>query len=73
VANFQALIFEQLPKPMLTRDQILLLESDSIVPNGAAGLAELGITPHTLDAILPTYLESYRKGGRWAKIKDAAA
>ncbi|MCE2965076.1 MAG: complex I NDUFA9 subunit family protein [Alphaproteobacteria bacterium] len=73
VANFQALIFEQLPKPMLTRDQILLLESDSIVPNGAAGLVELGITPHTLDAILPTYLESYRKGGRWAKIKDAAA
>ena len=34
------------------------------------GLAELGITPSTLESILPTYLYSYRKGGQYADQED---
>jgi NADH dehydrogenase len=30
------------------------------------GLAELGITPTALELILPTYLDAYRRGGRFA-------
>ena len=30
------------------------------------GLAELGIQPTGLELILPTYLDIYRKGGRFA-------
>ena len=30
------------------------------------GLGELGITPATLEAVLPTYLYRYRKGGQYA-------
>ena len=30
------------------------------------GLAELGITPTPLEAVLPTYLYRYRRGGQYA-------
>ncbi|MET0272790.1 MAG: complex I NDUFA9 subunit family protein [Phenylobacterium sp.] len=52
--------------PPITADQVTLLKADN-VPSGAyPGLAELGITPTTLEAVLPTYLYRYRKGGQYA-------
>jgi NADH dehydrogenase len=52
--------------PPITADQVTILKADN-VPSGAyPGLAELGITPTTLEAVLPTYLYSYRKGGQYA-------
>ena len=56
--------------PPLTRDQVELLKTDNVVAPGAAGLAELGVQPTALEAILPTYLFRYRKGGQYA---DAVA
>ena len=53
-------------KPPLTADQVELLKSDNVVSGAAPGLAELGITPTTLEAVLPTYLYRYRKGGQYA-------
>ena len=35
---------------------------------GAPGLADLGITPTPLEAIIPTYLYPYRKGGQYAEL-----
>ena len=29
-------------------------------------LSDLGVTPTTLEAVLPSYLYSYRKGGQYA-------
>ena len=52
--------------PPLTADQVELLKSDNVVSGAYRGLAELGITPTTLDAILPTYLYSFRRGGQYA-------
>jgi NADH dehydrogenase len=52
--------------PPLTRDQVELLRSDNVVAAGAPGLADLGIQPTALEAILPTYLYRYRKGGQYA-------
>ena len=34
------------------------------------GLAELGIAPTTLEAVLPTYLYRYRKGAQYADQED---
>ncbi|MGQ0664238.1 MAG: complex I NDUFA9 subunit family protein [Pseudomonadota bacterium] len=64
VAQLQAAFFERLPVPPLTRDQIRLLKRDNVVTPGAPGLAELGIEPSALEAIIPTYLGRFRKGGR---------
>ena len=53
--------------PPLTRDQVELLKTDNVVAPGAAGLADLGVQPTALEAILPTYLFRYRKGGQYAE------
>ena len=52
--------------PVLTKDQVILLESDNVVAPGAEGLAALGIEPTGLEAIAPSYLWRYRKGGQFA-------
>ncbi|MEM8773114.1 MAG: complex I NDUFA9 subunit family protein [Pseudomonadota bacterium] len=56
-------------EPPLTRDQVKLLKSDNIVAtDGSVGvLADLGVTPHTVGSILPTYMEPYRRYGQFAE------
>jgi NADH dehydrogenase len=46
------------------------MKTDNVVSGVYPGLAELGITPSTLEAILPTYLYRYRKGGQYADQED---
>ena len=50
----------------ITADQVFLLNPDNVVSGACPGLAELGITPPTLEAVLPSYLYVYRKGGQYA-------
>ena len=69
VAKIQATFMSVLPNPPLTRDQVESLKTDTIVTKGAKGFKDLGVTPKGMDVILPTYLETYRKGGRFAEIK----
>lgn len=63
VGAVQARLFELLPKPLLTRDQLILLQRDNVVSPGALTLADLGITPKAVEAIVPTYLARFRRGG----------
>ncbi|CAN7290674.1 complex I NDUFA9 subunit family protein [Brevundimonas sp. LjRoot202] len=53
--------------PALTRDQVVLLEADNVVADGAEGLAELGIEPTGIEAIAPSYLWRYRRGGQFSE------
>ena len=53
--------------PALTRDQVVLLESDNVAAPGSEGLAALGIEPTGLEAIAPSYLWRYRRGGQFAE------
>jgi len=62
VAELQALFLERLPKPLLTRDQVRLLEHDNVLSGKAPGLADLGIEAQTAEAITPTYLGRFRDG-----------
>jgi NADH dehydrogenase len=57
--------------PVLTRDQVVLLQSDNVVAEGAEGLAALGIEPTGIEAIAPSYLWRYRKGGQFADAPSA--
>jgi uncharacterized protein YbjT (DUF2867 family) len=59
-----------LVEPPITPDQVILLKSDNVVSGAYPGLAELGITPTTLEAVLPSYLYRYRKGGQYADQED---
>jgi NADH dehydrogenase len=56
--------------PPITSDQVTLLKSDNVVSGAYPSLAELGITPATLEAVLPTYLYRYRRGGQYADQED---
>ncbi|HEX3973481.1 MAG TPA: complex I NDUFA9 subunit family protein [Stellaceae bacterium] len=65
VASLEACVLEWLPNPLLTRDQVRMLRHDSVATSGMPGLAELGITPTALELILPTYLDRFRRFGRF--------
>ena len=53
--------------PPLTQDQVVLLESDNVVSGDARGLADLGVEATGVEAIAPSYLWRYRKGGQFAE------
>ena len=72
VAMVQGLFFELLPVPPLTRDQVRLLMRDNVVSEGALTLADLGLEPTSVEAILPTYLGRYRRGG-WKQSNEAGS
>jgi uncharacterized protein YbjT (DUF2867 family) len=63
MARCQGALLQLLPDPPLTLDQVRSLERDNVVAPGARTLRDLGITPETAEAIVPTYLDRYRRGG----------
>jgi uncharacterized protein YbjT (DUF2867 family) len=71
LAKLMALPMAILPKPLLTADQVTLLESDNVVSDAAIRerrtLQGAGITPTALAEILPTYLWRFRKHGQFDK------
>lgn len=64
VGRLQAAFLEWLPNPPLTRDQLKELGRDNVVAAGALSLADLGVTPSAIEAIVPTYLRRHRRAGR---------
>ena len=68
LARFQARLGEFLPNPPLTRDQLLMLQRDNVPAPGALGLADLGIQPKALEAVVPSYLTRFRSGGGQAAL-----
>ncbi len=62
-AMFEAWFLEFMPTPLLTRDQVRMLEVNNVMTAGAQGLSDLGIEPTMLEVVLPTYLARYRRGG----------
>lgn len=56
----------------ITRDQVKNLRVDNVVSEGAKSFADLGITPVSLEAILPEYLWRFRPSGQYDEIKESA-
>ena len=63
LAFVQAALAERVPGKPLTRDQLRLLRHDNVVAAGARGFAELGLTPASIELIVPGYLARFRPGG----------
>jgi len=57
VAECQAWFMEQLPgEPLISRDNLASMQVPSVASGRLPGLAELGISPASLDAVAPGYL-----------------
>jgi len=69
VAKMKASVLGLLPKPLLTLDQVELLKHDNVVSAEAKRegrtLEGLGITPRSIESIVPSYLYRYRKAGQF--------
>jgi uncharacterized protein YbjT (DUF2867 family) len=71
LAKVYAFFLQLTPWHILTVDQVELLKSDNVVSGDLPGLADLGVTPTALAAVLPGYLHRYRKAGRLPSIEQA--
>ena len=69
-ASTMGWFFEKLPmKPALTRDQVTLLKKDNVVSEQAIvegrTFEGMGISPTAIEAVIPSYLWSYRPRGQY--------
>jgi NADH dehydrogenase len=67
IARLQGAVAENLPGKPLTRDQVELLKKDNVVSGTMPGLSDLGVAATAAEVILPTYLDRFRKGGRFGQ------
>ncbi len=68
-ARLQGRVFGMLPNPLITADQVKLLETDNVVSQAAKAegrtLEGIGISGSTVETILPTYLWRFRETGQF--------
>lgn len=73
IARLEARFLQMLPNPLLTVDQVRLLETDNVVSDAAIAegrtLEGLGIEIETLSSVLPTYLVHFRPQGEFTRRK----
>jgi uncharacterized protein YbjT (DUF2867 family) len=67
LAALKARVLSLLPSPPLTPDEVEMLKYDNVVASGALGFEALGIAPTAVEAVLPTYLDRFRRGGWYAR------
>jgi NADH dehydrogenase len=59
------------PAPV-TVDQVRQLARDNVVSDAAKSLADLGIRPTSLEAVLPSYLWMFRPDGQYSDLTRSA-
>ena len=69
IARVQAALMSLWPKPLLTRDQVLMMMRDNVVSGDYPGFADLRVEPTTAETILPTYLNRFRKTHRQVIVR----
>jgi len=65
LASIKAFFLQFLPGKLLTPDQVKFLKTDNVVAPGALTLADLGISPDSLEAVAPAYLWRFRAKGQY--------
>jgi NADH dehydrogenase len=59
LTEMQAGLFELLPNPPLTRDQVRLLKTDKVVSGAEPTLGDLGVQPWPLEEFLAVFKDKY--------------
>ncbi|MEM6810857.1 MAG: complex I NDUFA9 subunit family protein [Pseudomonadota bacterium] len=70
IATLQGKVMGLLPQPPLTADQVTSLKFDNVISGQYKTIDDIGLNPTPMSVILPTYLKTYRKGGRFAEKND---
>jgi NADH dehydrogenase len=74
LAKLKGAFLQLLPNPMLTVDQVRLLETDNVVSEAAKRdgrtLEGLGITPVAIASVVPDYLEQFRPRGQFSQYRS---
>jgi NADH dehydrogenase len=65
LATLKSYFLQFLPGTLLTPDQVTFLKSENVVSPDALTLADLGIAPDSLEAVLPSYLWRFRPKGQY--------
>ncbi len=71
LASINAFFLGLLPKPLLTMDQVRLLQTDNVVGSSALTFADLDITPDAVEAVVPSYLWRFRARGQFEEVVSA--
>jgi uncharacterized protein YbjT (DUF2867 family) len=73
LAELKSAFLQLLPNPLLTVDQVRLLQSDNVVSEAAKRsgrtLEGLGIEPMAVAAVVPGYLEQFRPRGQFSTYR----
>jgi NADH dehydrogenase len=73
LAKLQGAFLQLLPKPLLTVDQVRMLETDNVVSEEAKRanhtLEGLGVEPIAIESVVPDYLEQYRPRGQFSVFR----
>ena len=73
LAKTEASFLQLFPNPMLTVDQVRLLQTDSVVSEEAKregrALEALGIEPVAIASVVPDYLEQFRPRGQFSTYR----
>jgi uncharacterized protein YbjT (DUF2867 family) len=70
IARMDAWFLQMLPNPLLTVDQVRLLEHDNVVTDGANTLADLGVEPTGAEGVIESYLYAYRPQGQYTQLTE---
>lgn len=76
IARIQAWFLDLIPyvslgfasNTLLTLDQVKLLAKDNVVGEGVGTLTDLGVSPTTVEAVIPSYLYRFRPYGQYDDV-----
>ncbi len=69
LAKYLAWFMEFAPRPILTRDQVNSLKTDSVVLEGSPGFRFFDIIPKSAHLVVPGYLERFYEGGALSRAR----
>lgn len=69
LAYIKSLFLQFLPRPLLTPDQVRQLKLGSVASGRRPGLAVFGISPTTVEVVVPTYLKRFRPLQQTKKLR----
>jgi NADH dehydrogenase len=71
LGDLQAMVIPYAPP--ITSDQVEMLKTDNVADPSRPGLADLGVSPTALEAVVTRYLWRFRKGGQFAELEATDA
>lgn len=69
LSKLQASVLEKLPGKVFTTDNYLSMQKDSVCQDEKFNLQALGVTPTSLDSVVPAFLQSHSERSRYMSLR----